>query len=52
MEDKGKMDELIEQVKLMTVLLSKQDKRKENKTIDASIRKWTPVVISIFFIVC
>ena len=31
MEDKGKMDELIEQMKLMNVLLSKHDKRKETK---------------------
>ena len=31
MEDKGKMDELIEQMKLMNVLLSKHDKREETK---------------------
>jgi len=31
MEDKGKMDEVIEQMKLMNVLLSKRDKREETK---------------------
>jgi N-acetylglutamate synthase-like GNAT family acetyltransferase len=31
MEDEGKMDELIEQMKLMNVLLSKRDKREETK---------------------
>ena len=31
MEDKGQMDEVIEQMKLMNVLLSKHDKREETK---------------------
>ena len=31
MEDKGKMDELIEQMKLMSVLLRKQDTWEETK---------------------
>ena len=31
MEDEGKMDELIEQMKLMNVLLSKHNKREETK---------------------
>ena len=39
MEDKGKMDELIEQVKLMNVLLIKQDKREENKESENGTRR-------------
>ena len=42
MEDKGQMNEVIEQMKLMNVLLSKHDKREETKENDM---KWLKKVV-------
>ena len=42
MEDKGQMNEVIEQMKLMNVLLSKRDKREETKENDM---KWVSKVL-------
>ena len=42
MEDKGQMNEVIEQMKLMNVLLSKHDKREETKENDM---KWVSKVV-------
>ncbi|CAL6360016.1 unnamed protein product [Bathycoccus prasinos] len=39
MEDKGQMNEVIEQMKLMNVLLSKHDKREETKENNATFRR-------------
>ena len=50
MEDKGKMDELIEQMKLMNVLLSKHDKREETKEYNASWRVQGPQIFFIFLL--
>ena len=50
MEDKGQMNEVIEQMKLMNVLLSKRDKREETKEND---KKWASKFVGglILFVV-
>ena len=48
MEDKGQMNEVIEQMKLMNVLLSKHDKREETKENDATFRVFGPRVFLLF----
>ena len=48
MEDKGQMNEVIEQMKLMNVLLSKHDKREETKEYNASWRVQGPQIFFIF----
>ena len=50
MEDKGQMNEVIEQMKLMNVLLSKHDKREETKENDM---KWFSKVLwfGVFLVV-
>ena len=50
MEDKGQMNEVIEQMKLMNVLLSKRDKREETKENDM---KWVSKVLwfGVFLVV-
>ena len=48
MEDKGQMNEVIEQMKLMNVLLSKHDKREETKEYNASWRVQGPQLFFIF----
>ena len=48
MEDKGQMNEVIEQMKLMNVLLSKHDKREETKENDATFRVFGPRIFLLF----
>ena len=50
MEDKGQMNEVIEQTKLMNVLLSKHDKREETKEYNASWRVQGPQIFFIFLL--
>ena len=50
MEDKGQMNEVIEQMKLMNVLLSKHDKREETKEYNASWRVQGPQIFFIFLL--
>ena len=46
MEDKGQMNEVIEQMKLMNVLLSKRDKREETKEY---INNWVSKRLELLF---
>jgi hypothetical protein len=50
MEDKGQMNEVIEQMKLMNVLLSKHDKREETKEYNATFRVFGPRIFFIFLL--
>ena len=50
MEDKGNMDEVVQQMILMNALLSKHDKREETKEYNASWRVQGPQIFFIFLL--